>query len=208
LCRTIHIEYLASLPAEDGATVGEILGRMCAVGKRYKVSLTTDPRLVNVLPIHPSDEVKRLLELRLPRFDMSVDAWPSNWFMQVPDFSAEVRSRLENYYNQWPHPPSPSGFPGVNLETDRQPPHLELHLRNVTVKDVLNALASRYLDWADSENAAMAQRGGAVTYPVFALGWELRLPETDQIPINVWIHSVFGTFPESQHQSHDNVRRP
>jgi len=191
----------AQLLVSEGEVVGDLLNRLCAREGRYRVSATKYRRVVNVLPIHPPDDVNRLLDLRLPRVDISTDTWPENWYMYLPDYCPEVRVFLENYYHARPHPPAPGGSPGANMETDRGPPHLDLHLKNVTVQEVLNALASKYNDWAAAENAPPPGREAPpVTYPAFALGWELRLPDTTGVQLNGWLHSVFTTFPESTHE--------
>ncbi|MGA2739211.1 MAG: hypothetical protein ABSG65_17375 [Bryobacteraceae bacterium] len=145
--------------------------------------------------------MNRLLELRLPRVDISTDTWPANWYTHLPDYCPEVRVFLENYYRARPHPPATGDSPGANMETDRRPPHLELHAMNVTVQEVLNELASKYNNWVAAGNSPPPGREAlSVTYPTFALGWELRLPDTKGVPMNVWVHSVFTTFPESTHE--------
>ncbi|HEX4811039.1 MAG TPA: hypothetical protein VH325_19020 [Bryobacteraceae bacterium] len=184
-----------TISIQGGTTVEDVLKKLCAADGRYKFVASQDPRVIDILPVSPAPE-DRLLELRLPQFDMSTDAWSDNWYQELPDFSAAVRAELVQYYGEHRTLPQPSGLGGANMQTDKQPPHIDLHLKNVTVRDVLNALASKGLDWAARENESnrAASRNG-VYYPVFSEGWQLKIPNANDLPIENWIHSVFVRFP-------------
>jgi hypothetical protein len=56
----------------QASTVRDIIHRLCAMDKRYRVVSTQDPRVINVLATQ-WDDASQLLETRVPQFDMVVD---------------------------------------------------------------------------------------------------------------------------------------
>jgi hypothetical protein len=172
-------------------TVREILTQLCAADGGHRFTLAHDPRIANVLLIEP-DKLTKILDTNVPRFDMSVNAWPINWYSYLTQFSPEAYKVLKAYYLQQSAPVESSGA-GSNMETDVRPPHIELHLKNVTILGILNSLGAKELDWALKENAVVSPSG--VTYIKFPLGWRARLRPIADLPVDIWIKSVLGPFP-------------
>lgn len=178
---------------EGPATVKAILAQICPADGHCKVVAASDPRIVNVIPLD-GGPLSEILSMKLTHFDMSINDQPQNWYRHIPDLAPELRKALEAYYSQQGPPNEDSGV-GAQFQTDVPPPHVELHVSDVTILDILNALASKDLDSVYRQNSTPAPSG--ISYMAFASGWEMKLPPTQGLSFRVWLSEVFGSFPPS-----------
>lgn len=179
---------------EGATTVRQVLTALCAAEQAHRFVLAADRRIVNVLLTRP-DQVSELLAFQVAAFDMSLDAWPMNWYSRIPEFGTDIQRMLADYYRPAQRM---KDLGGANLETNLHPPNVDLHLKNVTILQILNALGTKELDWASHEDAT-APRSRGVSVVEFPLGWEVQLPPSKSLPFNVWMRSVFRMFPPSGH---------
>jgi hypothetical protein len=130
---------------------------------------------------------------RLTRFDMTIDEFPMNWYRHIPEFSTNIQRVLEKYYTEHQAPVKDHGK-GVNMTTNVKPRHLELHLSNVTILDVLNFIAAKQFDWAREQNESESKKG--IYYPVYPVGWQVDTRPNRNLPLRHWTNSVFSNFPQ------------
>ena len=171
-------------------TLGEIINQMILQDNRYRVVTDQTLSVPHIVPRDDDARSMQLLKLRIQRFDIVTDDWPNNLLMRIPEFSPEIATYLGNWYARESRITKPLGSPGANMTTDVPPPHVEIHLRDVTVMQVLDALA----DW---NYGLMAGKKGTVPkgVTVWPLGWKCEVPEPDESSLNYWLHLIFSRFP-------------
>jgi hypothetical protein len=127
----------------ERATIREILQAICSQDPRYEFS---EPRVgvINISSPSAPAEARAILALHLDRLDVAVRDWPFNLFARIPEFAPDLRRylemRAEEYRRRTMMPPP--GSPAVTMTTNVQPPWIELHLRDTTVRGALNAIAA------------------------------------------------------------------
>jgi hypothetical protein len=175
----------------EGAPVDEIVRAMCLQDGRYTYSIAPDARVLHVFPVHPNPLLKGLLDLRLSRVDISTDGWPYSLMTKLPDLVPPVRDYLAAVYRQITSLKEQPALPGFSMSTDVRPPHIELHLSNLTVRDLLDALALKSLEAAPSYDRQVAP--GVTILTMQPTGWKCELPPGD-MPEKLWMQSVCKPF--------------
>ncbi len=173
----------------DHGTIGDVLGRMCLQDTRYRIVAGTSPHIVNVLPQNPGSRGMELLRVRLTQFDMVTADWPQNLHMRVVEFSPELSAYLRKWYRLG-STQEPAGSPGANMTGTVSPPRVEIHIKNATILEVMNAVSEWTLRLSSSRDGSV-QKG--VT--LWTFGWRCQIPQTDQSTFEFWSHAIFSAFP-------------
>ena len=84
----------------------------------------------------------------------------------------------------------PLGSPGANMTTNVLPPRVEIHLKEKTVMEVLNAISEWTLARASAGDLALPQ--GVTLWPQ---GWKSDVLPAHLSPLNGWSRSIFSAFP-------------
>jgi len=118
-----------SLNLQAGSGLGGALRQILAQVPGYKFEVVS-LHLVNIYPVGAKDDAEDLLNLRVPRFDVA--GVRQGFILSHPlGFIPELKARIE--------PISPSLEVGSVLSPSG--PTITVHLRNVTVRQILNAVS-------------------------------------------------------------------
>jgi hypothetical protein len=125
-------EPAVNVNLKPGSTLGDALRQIFQQVPGYTFDVVSQ-HLINVYPIGANRDPADLLNLRVPAFD-AVDVYPGDILARPQDFMPEVRARL------FPRKPGePTGYGLIVL--GGVGPTVTLHLRDVTVRQVLNAVS-------------------------------------------------------------------
>ena len=120
------------------ATVGEILEQLCQQSKRYQYEVI-EGGIIYVHPVQAESDPLGLLNIRISDFAVQGKMVPAAIIVRIGEFAPELSSYLarkkSEYYSRRGVLP---GSPGATLHGNMDP-EVNLHLRNVTVREILNA---------------------------------------------------------------------
>ncbi|MFQ5664111.1 MAG: hypothetical protein ACE5HL_09780 [Terriglobia bacterium] len=126
-------EPTVRLELEPGSTLGDALRQIFRQLPNYRFEIAGE-RLINIYPVGAKEDPDDILNVHVARFDV-VDEQPSSLLSRPKDFIPELKDRLTP---ERTGPPRPSGYFGV-VPTGTGPT-VTVHLRNVTVRQILNAV--------------------------------------------------------------------
>jgi hypothetical protein len=123
-----------SLELEPGSTLGSALRQIFRQLPNYEYRVVS-PHLINVQPVGAEKNAQDILNIRVEDFDV-VGEQPSSLLSAPQFFIAQLRQRLAP-----PNvgPPHPGGTAGPIMRGSG--PGVTLHLRNVTIRELLNAVS-------------------------------------------------------------------
>jgi hypothetical protein len=175
----------------DHVLVGEILAMMCSQDTRYKAVDSHTPHVINVVPATADTQqlLMGLLSLHVDHFDVSTEDWPENVFRRLSEFSLQVREYLTARYAELRASKEPLGSPMIKMNTNVPPPHIEIHLRDKSVMEVLDAISEWILARGSANDLSLPP--GSKLWPQ---GWKCRTPSSD-LPFDAWSSSICGAFP-------------
>lgn len=169
----------------SGSSLGEALRTIVQQDHRYRIAATKVPEIVNLIG-RPDDADAKLLEAKISRCDIVLDDWPQNWFMRLPELCPEVSSQLGARYKQLGGGSFETAGPGASMEGNVTPPHLEMHITDKSLRDILNTLAVRSMT-VTNDSSAKARPG-----TVAASGWKYSIPAVNSMDFYVWQRRVFS----------------
>jgi hypothetical protein len=123
-----HKEPTVDVNLKPGSTLGDGMRQVFAQLPSYTFKVVS-AHLINVFPQGADRDLDDLLNLRVAQFDV-VDQHPDRVLISPDDFIGELRARLR---------PPGGGVLGEVLES-ASGPRTTLHLRNVTVRQIFNAV--------------------------------------------------------------------
>ncbi len=124
-----------------GATVGEILKLLCRADPRYRY-VVVKGSIINLFPGKAASDPYRLMDLKIQSFDFDGPAFPHFLIEKINDYAPELREFLWTKAQEWAARSGKSvGYPGVISTGNMPPPKITIRLRNVTVRNALNALS-------------------------------------------------------------------
>lgn len=142
-------------------TVGQILQRLCGEDPRYAFEVMSDSRIVNVYLTSARRDARNLLNVRISRFDVDGYVYPQTLIKSIDRYAPELREYLdEKRREHWARTGPPGAFPGSVLSGDAPVPKVSIHLRDLTIREILNAIV---LYTSDHRNALGFS---------FPLGWK------------------------------------
>ena len=120
------------------ATVGEILERLCQQTKQYRYEVIADG-IIYVHPAQAESDPLGLLIIKVSDFAVQGKMVPAAIIWRIGELAPELRSYLDRRKSEYDSrrgilPGSPGAILHGNMD-----PEVNLHLRNVTVREILNA---------------------------------------------------------------------
>lgn len=176
-----------TLRLEQG-TVRDVLTGICSQDPRY-VFTEEEEGVINVRPAVEAAEAQAILGMRLSRVDIDVLDWPFNLPARAREFAPELEAYLQMRAADYRVRTSAqlAGAPGGNMRTDVAPPRIEIHLRETTVRGMLNAIAAYTLTHPMSDKAR-----NIVVEPT---GWEFRFEFDPNATTGLGGHPRWRPFP-------------
>ena len=166
---------------------------MCLQDSRYTYSIAANGRILHVFPVHPNPLLRGLLDLKLQKVDISADLWPYALFSGMATFAPPVGEYLASAYKRTTslkEQPVPSGA-FASMYSNAKPHHIELHLRDVTVRDLLDAFSLKSFEVAPTYDI---NEGSGVTRLVFQpYNWRCEIPPAN-LPETSWLQRVCVAF--------------
>jgi hypothetical protein len=122
---------LVKIDPNHCGTLGDAVRQILVGAPDYRYDFASR-HLINIFPAGAKQDPRDVMNTRVARFDV-VDAQPDEILQHPGDFIPELKTRLMAGVGQQ--------YPTNNLEWLRSAgPTISLHLRNVTVRDILNAV--------------------------------------------------------------------
>jgi len=125
-------EPLVKVDIPPGETVKGALGMIFYDLPDYKYESVSE-HLINIYPVRAKEDPKDVLNILVPRLDI-VDKQAGDILSRPKDFIPQLAERLAP-----PTRPGHTGGTPMSILSDVGPPTTTLHLRNVTVCQILNA---------------------------------------------------------------------
>lgn len=121
-------------------TVGAVLEQICKTDQRYTYAVINNA-LLNVFPRGPRTDSQNLLNIRVRRFSVHGAHTTEGVIRNIADFAPELREYLQRKRNEYyaKQGVSPGVSPGASMSGNRTP-EFNLELRNMTVREILNAI--------------------------------------------------------------------
>jgi hypothetical protein len=122
-------------------TVGQILQRLCGEDPRYAFEVMNDSRIVNVYLTNARSDPRNLLNVRVSRFDVDGHVHPQTLIRSIDRYAPELGDYLDQKRREhWARTGLPRAFPGSVLSGDAPAPKVSIHLRDLTIREILNAI--------------------------------------------------------------------
>jgi hypothetical protein len=164
-----------------GPDVGAVLGAIVIQDRRYRVVEVENEDLVEIIAADARAPGHEILEHRIANFDLEADDWPSNILVGKLDwYSHDLNDYLTQAFAAGGGIRQ-SGSPASILSGNIRPPHLSLHLKNVTIREILNAVSLLSL--------RMSRAGR--TPGVYPMSWEFRYRSPTGLYYSEWLREIF-----------------
>jgi hypothetical protein len=124
-------EPTVNVNLKPGSTLGDALRQILQQAPGYTFEVVSE-HLINIYPVGANQDPGDLLNLRVPRFD-AVNAQLGDILTRPQEFIPELKARLVRR-----RPGEPGGY-GLSVLSSVGPT-FTLHLRRVTVRQILNAV--------------------------------------------------------------------
>jgi len=120
------------------ATVGEILDQLCQHSKQYRYEII-EGGIIYIHPAHAESDPLGLLNIRISDFAVQGKMVPAAIIVRIGELAPELNNYLDRKKNEYYSrrgisPASPGAIGHGNMD-----PNVNLHLRNMTVREILNA---------------------------------------------------------------------
>ncbi len=122
-------------------TVGEILRRLCEADRRYEYEVVNG-QVVEIRPKGAKNHPNDLLNIRIREYSVDRNQLPDGAIVLINQDAPELREFLRCKAAEWIRKTGKyPGYPGSNLSGNMPLPGFRMHLRNVTVREILDAIA-------------------------------------------------------------------
>ncbi|MGA2119597.1 MAG: hypothetical protein ABSH56_33230 [Bryobacteraceae bacterium] len=182
-----HVVSLAAANTDLGAALRTI----CGQDPSYKVVDTSSPHLINLLAADGGAPGREVLEFRLPRFDLDLDELPQNLILKLPDYSPVLTAYLRGVYLGGGGTEPDWAPVGSGLSGDGRLPHFAIHLSNVSVREVLNAIALESFRMYKAIGIDPRLVHAPDQLRVTPCGWEFRFESPRGVPFWAWLRQIF-----------------
>jgi hypothetical protein len=123
------------------ATVGEIVRRLCEADSRYEYAVA-EGRLIEVRPKGANKNAQDLLNIIVHEYNISRNVSPRGAIESIAQDAPELREFLKRKEEEWIKKTGIfPGSPGSIISGNMPPPLFTLHLQNLTVCQILNAIS-------------------------------------------------------------------
>lgn len=123
-------------------TVRSVLDYLCALDPRYTYAVVSN-RLINVFPNGIESDPNYLLNMVIRNFEFHGRELPHNLILKIGDLAPELREYLSMKAEEYARKTGRAvGGPGAIMSVEfSRAPRVSLKLQNVTVREILNAIA-------------------------------------------------------------------
>lgn len=176
--------------AANGRDVATLVNSICKQDKHVKVMSAEDPRIINLMAADDNSPGRDILQFKLPSIDIETDITPEDLIVRLPEYSAELNTYLLNVYKR-NGGSEEGGQIASGIRGNARLPHFSLHLKDVTVRQALNAIAgeSFRLYMANGKDPRMVS--GPNDLIIWPTGWEFHFVKPIGVPYHVWLHEIF-----------------
>ena len=126
---------IVSLNLQPGCNLGDALRQIIDQVPGYKFKVVSE-HMINIYPVRAENDSQDVLKTLVPEFN-AVNVDPGRIFTRPEDCISELAARLTPKRTD---PPQPSGVLGGGV-LEGIGPKVTLHLNNVTVREILNAVS-------------------------------------------------------------------
>jgi hypothetical protein len=154
-----------------GATVGEIIRRLCELDPRYEYA-APEAVMIDVWPKGAKNNPNDLLNFKVPAYDVDANVWPFNLIEHIDQDIPALRSFMERKHEEWLRKMGnpPGGSMGSILSGNAPPPRFTLSLRNLTIRQILDAISLKTIHGFKS--GARYEAPGFHATRLTPTGWE------------------------------------
>ncbi len=189
-------ENVAALPqrnislASNGQDLATLLDGIARQDPRLKISGIANPQIVNLLATDTSARGHDVLEFRLTRLDIEADISSEHLIARLPEYSSELNGYLLQSFKRNGGTEPRSGA-GSGLHGNAKLPHFSIHLKSVSVREALNAIAleSFRMYLAIGRDPRMVSRPDDLV--IWPTGWEFHFVEPAGMSYDGWLREIF-----------------
>ncbi len=124
------------------ATVADILQHFCRADPRYEYK-ATEGLMVDVRPKGATEDPTDLLNVRVRDYNIDANVTAMQAIARIDQDAPELRDFLRRKHEEWMEKTDrqPGGSPGSIVSGNMPPPRFALHLQDVTVRQILDAIS-------------------------------------------------------------------
>ena len=121
-----------------GTTVGEVVQRLCRGDPRYGYRIIGEGAMVEIRPKASNGDPNDLLNFRVHDYSVDADIMPAQAIEHIGDDASSLKEFLRHKAEEWSKRTGETpGSPGSILSGNAIPPRFTLHLKNITVCQIL-----------------------------------------------------------------------
>lgn len=141
-----HVMGRISLTVTDGS-VEQIVQRLCLADPRYEFSVI-DGLMIEVRPKGSTEDPKDLLNIKIRDYKIDGDFAVAQVIESIDKDAPELRDFLRRNREEWAvkRGQGSAGFAGSIISGNMPSPRFTLHLQNVTVRQVLDAVSLKSIE--------------------------------------------------------------
>ncbi len=140
-----HKDRKLSVEQASG-TVGEILKRLCKADARYDFEVVQGV-LIHVFPKGARGDPRDLLNMKISRFEIHDKILPQNLIYQISGTAPELKDYLDARAEGWARKKGRTlGYPGSIMSGNGSLPEVNVDLKDVTVRQILDHAAMLSLE--------------------------------------------------------------
>jgi hypothetical protein len=170
-----------------GPNVGAVLSAITIQDTRYRVVEGQSPDLVEILAVDATAPGHEILDHRVASFDLEADDWPANIITRLDWYSRDLNEYLTRRFAAGGGQTPTGGSAGSILSGNVTPPHFSIHLKNASVRDILNAASLATLQM----HSQALRESPSVRPMVSPLSWEFRFRSAAGLSYSEWIGEIF-----------------
>ena len=137
-------------------TVGEVVRRLCQADPRYQYQVVAGAfvrpdlkgSMIEVRPKGALQDATDLLNIRIREYTVDAPMIPGQLFQNVVEDAPELRDFLRRKMEEWLRETGrqPGGSPGAKMSGNMPPPRMTIHLQDVTVRQILDAISMKSIE--------------------------------------------------------------
>ncbi len=155
--------------ALTNATVGQVIQRLCQADARYEYDVI-EGKMLAVHPQNSATEPDDLLNIQVRDYKLDANIGADQAIEHIDQDAPELRTFLREKLDEWTRRTGKSlGFPGSIMSGNMPAPRLTLHLHDVTVRQILDAISLKSIEMFQQGPAYSPKGMPLKTAPT---GWE------------------------------------
>lgn len=167
-----------------------VLQSICAQDASYRVVKSDSTGLINLLAANDKVPGHDVLAFQIPNLDIESDINPPNLIMRLADYSPELSAYLRAAYVRLGGD-TEAGGAGVIFGGNEALPHFSVHLKNVSVREALNAISLESFRLYQATGVDPRLVGTPDQLRVTPVGWEYRYVNPNGMSFYNWVRQIF-----------------